>query len=83
MQVLSSPLASTIDNIADKVYDNERLSPEDGVALFNHPSLPELSILANHAKERLHPATNNIVTYVVGRNVNYTIIPIRLEYSLL
>ena len=61
-----------IDDIADKVYGGERLTFDDGVRLFHHHNLPELASLANYVRERLHPDTNSIVTYVVGRNVNYT-----------
>ncbi len=67
----SAKLAS-IDDIADKVYAGQRLSFDDGLRLFNHPNLPELATLANFVKERLHPTTNDLVTYVVGRNINYT-----------
>lgn len=61
-----------IDDIADKVYNGERLSAEDGVRLFHYHNLTELASLANHVREKLHPDTNRLVTYVVGRNVNYT-----------
>jgi cyclic dehypoxanthinyl futalosine synthase len=61
-----------IDDIADKVFAGERLSEEDGLRLFRYHNLPELALLANHVRERLHPDTNRIVTYIVGRNVNYT-----------
>ncbi len=61
-----------IDDLAEKVYSGERLTFEDGVRLFHHPNLPELASLANVVREKLHPGTNHLVTYVVGRNVNYT-----------
>src|SRR5471030_864174 len=61
-----------IDDIADKVYDGERLTFDDGRRLFAHPNLPEVAALANYVREKLHPETNHLVTYVVGRNVNYT-----------
>jgi cyclic dehypoxanthinyl futalosine synthase len=61
-----------IDDIADKVYAGERLSYGDGVRLFHYHNLPEIASLANYVREKLHPDTNSIVTYVVGRNVNYT-----------
>lgn len=66
------PKLQNIDDIADKVYRNERLSFEDGLRLFHHHNLPELGMLANHVRERLHPETNHLVTYIVGRNINYT-----------
>ena len=65
-------LPRRIDDIAEKVYSGERLTAEDGVRLFHHPNLPELASLANFVREKLHPDTNQLVTYVVGRNVNYT-----------
>lgn len=61
-----------IDDIADKVFAGERLTAEEGLRLFQYPNLPELAFLANHVRERLHPETNSIVTYIVGRNINYT-----------
>ncbi len=61
-----------IDDIADKVFAGDRLTAQDGLRLFQHPNLPELAFLANHVREKMHPDTNPLVTYVVGRNVNYT-----------
>ena len=60
----------TIDTIADKVYAGERLSSEEGVWLFHYPNLPELAVLANLVRRRKHP--EDVVTYVIGRIVNYT-----------
>ncbi|MCC7494353.1 MAG: dehypoxanthine futalosine cyclase [Fimbriimonadaceae bacterium] len=53
-----------------KVLAGERLSPDDGRRLFAHPNLPELGALADEVRQRLHPGRT--VTYVVGRNINYT-----------
>jgi cyclic dehypoxanthinyl futalosine synthase len=60
----------SIDDIADKVYAGERLTWDDGRRLMQHHNLPELGALADHVRQRLNPG--DIVTYVVGRNVNYT-----------
>ncbi len=70
MALLERELVSSIDDIADKVYAGERLSWEDGRRLFHHHNLPELGALADHVRRRLNP--DDVVTYVVGRNVNYT-----------
>ncbi|MGO8673153.1 MAG: cyclic dehypoxanthinyl futalosine synthase [Capsulimonadaceae bacterium] len=59
-----------IDDIADKVYAGERLTEGDALRLFRHPNLTDLAELADHVRMRKHP--NDIVTYVVGRNLNYT-----------
>jgi aminodeoxyfutalosine synthase len=40
--------------IKDKVRAGEPLGFDDGVALFEHPNLLELGLLANEARERLH-----------------------------
>jgi cyclic dehypoxanthinyl futalosine synthase len=59
-----------IDDIADKIYSEQRLSYEDGVRLLQHPNLAELGILADHVRQRVNPGRT--VTYIAGRNINYT-----------
>jgi cyclic dehypoxanthinyl futalosine synthase len=61
---------ATIEDIIEKVYGDERLTWEDGRRLFHYHNLPELGMLADHVRRRLNP--DDVVTYVVGRNVNYT-----------
>lgn len=63
-------ITENIDDIADKVYAGERLTWDDGRRLFHHHNLPELAILADRVRRTLNP--DDVVTYVVGRNVNYT-----------
>src|SRR5437660_997832 len=70
MAILERELKGRIDEIAEKVYAGERLEWEDGRRLFQHHNLPELGALADHVRRKLHG--DEIVTYVVGRNVNYT-----------
>lgn len=43
--------------IAEKVVRKERISPEDGIYLFEHASLPFVGSLANFVRERLHGDT--------------------------
>src|SRR5687768_16766757 len=43
-----------IADIADKLARRERLSLEDGVRLFEHPSLLDVAALANRERERRH-----------------------------
>ena len=59
-----------IDDIAEKVYDRQRLTTEDARRLFAHPNLAELGMLANWVRVQKHPKP--VVTYNVGRNINYT-----------
>ncbi|MBL8065383.1 MAG: dehypoxanthine futalosine cyclase [Chthonomonadaceae bacterium] len=87
MALAAPPDAKTIDRIADKVFSGGRVSSEDAIALFYHPNLNDLSAMADHVRMRTarylgsHEAqddegavseTRPIVTYVVGRILNYT-----------
>jgi aminodeoxyfutalosine synthase len=40
--------------IGEKILAQERISPEEGILLFEKGSLPFLGALANHVRERLH-----------------------------
>ena len=57
-------------DIAEKVRAGERLSMGDGKRLLAHPNVAELGMLADAVRWRRHPEP--VVTYNVGRNVNYT-----------
>lgn len=59
-----------IDDIAEKVYGGVRLEVEDARRLLAHPNLAELGMLAHWVRRQRHD--NQIVTYNVGRNINYT-----------
>ncbi len=70
MPVAEFPSEKLISDIADKVFANERITSEEAVTLFHHPNLNDLAAMANHRRKNL---TNpKIVTYVVGRILNYT-----------
>ena len=59
-----------IQDIAEKISTGERLSADDARWLFAHPTVAELGVLANAVRMRKHP--ESVVTYNVGRNINYT-----------
>lgn len=50
----STPKDPVLRNIAEKVMESERLTPEEGVALFEKGSLPFVGVLANFVREKLH-----------------------------
>ncbi len=60
----SGGAASSIDDIAEKVYAGERISAGDALRLFHHPNIVELAALADHVRRQKHP--DNVVTYIVG-----------------
>ncbi|HEX7550419.1 MAG TPA: cyclic dehypoxanthinyl futalosine synthase [Candidatus Methylomirabilis sp.] len=60
----------TLADIEEKILAGERLSFADGVRLFRDANPLQLSAWATVVRRRLHP--DELVTYVVGRNINYT-----------
>ena len=66
----------SLDALAQRVWDGERISPDDALRLYRFP-LEELGALADRrrqlAKARAYEGRgNDIVTYIVDRNINYT-----------
>ena len=64
------------DELLEKVWRGERISSADAVALYRLP-LEELGALADRRRQLSARAAydgrgNEIVTYIVDRNVNYT-----------
>ena len=59
-----------LDDIAEKVWAGERLSFSDGLRLFQSDDLLLIGSLADLVRQRKHP--NRIVTFNIGRNINYT-----------
>ena len=55
--------------IADKVLAGERLSLDDGIALYRSPDLLAVGWLANHVREKRH---GNITYFNVNRHINPT-----------
>jgi len=64
------------DALSEKVFAGERISPADALELYRWP-LEELGVLANERRRRAKRLSyngggNEIVTYIVDRNINYT-----------
>ena len=60
---------ATLKPIAEKVLAGERLSFEDGVALYKSPDLLAVGWLANYVREKRH---GNVAYYNVNRHINPT-----------
>lgn len=50
--LLETNVSSELVAIANKVYNNDRISIEDGITLFRHASIGFLGTLANYIKEK-------------------------------
>src|SRR5499427_9614749 len=64
------------DRLTEKIFAGERISPEEALELYRWP-LEELGILADDRRRRAKGSSyngigNQIVTYIVDRNINYT-----------
>ena len=58
-----------LGEIAAKVFNSERLSRENGLALYRAPDLHLVGALANHVRERLH---GDRAYFNVNQHINYT-----------
>lgn len=59
-----------INDIVEKVIAGQRLSFEDGMRLYRSHNILELATLADFVRQKKYP--NNIVTFIISRNINYT-----------
>jgi cyclic dehypoxanthinyl futalosine synthase len=60
----------SLDGLLSRAADGERLSAADGERLLAEGKLFDLGLAADAVRKRKHP--NDVVTYIVDRNVNYT-----------
>jgi cyclic dehypoxanthinyl futalosine synthase len=67
---MATVASTAIDTVADKVFAGERIDDADALTLFRHPNLLDLGTLANARRQQKVPG--NVVTYIVGRILNYT-----------
>lgn len=60
----------SFDSIAEKVLAGSRISKKEAIFLFHHHNVLDLSALATSRRQQINP--ENVVTYVIGRILNYT-----------
>ncbi len=61
---------TAIDAILARAVAGERLTMEDGLALYASQEVEKIGQAANQVMKRWHPEP--VTTFVIGRNVNYT-----------
>jgi len=67
---------ASLDELLQKVWDGQRINQAEALRLYRLP-LEELGALADHRRQLARKSAysgrgNDIVTYIVDRNVNYT-----------
>jgi cyclic dehypoxanthinyl futalosine synthase len=60
----------SIDRLLADAADGIRLSPDDGMRVYEQASVLDLGAAADARRRALHP--EGVVTYIIDRNVNYT-----------
>ena len=73
---MSTITTAVSESLIDRVIGGERITPEEAMELYRLP-LEELGALADHRRklaraEAFGGRGNEIVTYIIDRNVNYT-----------
>ncbi len=61
---------SNIQPILDKVLDGGRMTSDDCTALLESYDVARIGAAADEIRQRKHP--DNVVTYIIDRNINYT-----------
>jgi cyclic dehypoxanthinyl futalosine synthase len=75
-RLMSTITTAVSESLIDRVIGGERITPEEAMELYRLP-LEELGALADHRRklaraEAFGGRGNEIVTYIIDRNVNYT-----------
>src|SRR5512136_2402527 len=60
---------SQLTAIREKVLSSERLTSEDGLALYRSPDILAVGWMANYVREKLH---GNVTYFNVNRHINHT-----------
>ncbi|HEY2792372.1 MAG TPA: radical SAM protein, partial [Micromonosporaceae bacterium] len=61
---------SEMDDILARAADGGRISPEEALALYTDAPFHALGEAADAVRRRRYP--DNIATYIIDRNINYT-----------
>jgi cyclic dehypoxanthinyl futalosine synthase len=69
-QAPARPSTKSIDALLADAATGSRLTPEDALRLYADAPVLELGAAADQRRRALHP--DDVVTYIIDRNVNYT-----------
>ncbi len=66
----TASIAQSVNNLLDRIANREHLAHEEWLSVINNAATEDLRRLADNLRHQFHP--DNVVTYVVDRNINYT-----------
>ncbi len=58
------------DRVLEKVFEGERIAPEEGLTLLHSRELHKVGQAADFVRQRHHP--EGVVSFLIDRNINYT-----------
>ena len=61
---------NAIDQVLEKVFEGERIGPEEGLLLLRSRELQKVGQAADCVRRRHHP--DGVVSFLIDRNINYT-----------
>lgn len=59
-----------VETILESSLAGTRVTPEEGILLFQKADLLDLAEAADKIRIRRHP--DNVISYIIDRNINYT-----------
>src|SRR5580700_11878353 len=60
----------TVSAILETAREGGRINADEATLLFEEADLLDLASTADQIRQRLHP--DNVISYIIDRNVNYT-----------
>ncbi len=66
----AAPITQPVTDLLDRIARREHLEPDEWLCVIGEAETEDLRRLADDLRRTLHP--DNVVTYVVDRNINYS-----------
>jgi cyclic dehypoxanthinyl futalosine synthase len=61
---------AAIQQILDKALSGSRITSDEATLLLESGDIAKIGAVADEIRQRRHP--DNVVTYIIDRNINYT-----------
>jgi cyclic dehypoxanthinyl futalosine synthase len=69
---VTTPAAPALQALLDRAADGGRLTPDEALELYRHAPLHALGRAADAVRRRIFAGQEQLATYIIDRNINYT-----------
>ncbi|HEY0561534.1 MAG TPA: radical SAM protein, partial [Frankiaceae bacterium] len=69
---MTTPAAPALQALLDRAADGGRLTPDEALELYRHAPLHALGRAADAVRRRIFAGQEQLATYIIDRNINYT-----------